>query len=123
LSFASAVQTWPTLWHSQNLRLPERRKDEEKWAQTEFMAGSTKHLGKLGPLLGGYEEEREAERLRILRAERPAHEGSIPEDDTESDEEESDVNGREEETMEEAKASFERLVKERFIYGLLDVST
>jgi hypothetical protein len=119
LSFDSAVHTWPTLWHGHDQRHPERRKEEEEWARTEFLAGSLKHVGKLGPLLGGYEEQREAERMRLLQRARAAQEASIPEEDTDSEEE----NATEEETMDEARASFERLVKERFIYGLLDVST
>ena len=42
-------------------------KEEEEWASKQFLDGKKMHVGKLGPLLGGYEEEREAERVRTIR--------------------------------------------------------
>ncbi|KAG5648917.1 hypothetical protein DXG03_000266 [Asterophora parasitica] len=123
LRFSAASSEWPNLWQG-----PRRERwglqegtEEKAWAESGFLGGSTKHVGKLGGLLGGYEEEREAERIRTLRRERAAAEQFIPEEDESSDEdvsaEDADV---EEESPEEAKASFERLIRERLIYGLLE---
>lgn len=104
----------------------EEGQDEKDWVQSGgFLDGSKKHVGKLGTLLGDYEEEREAERIRVIRRERAAEREFIPEEDSESDSD-SDmndfpVNEEEEVKPEEARASFERLVREQFIYGLLDV--
>jgi hypothetical protein len=126
LSFASAKYTWPSLWQGREPFGLDRGKEEEEWVQTSFLEGSTKHVGKLGSLLGGYEEAREAERVRGLRRQATVEQDFIPEEDSESGEDESDDLSTfpvtESEAMEEAKVLFERLVKERFIYGLLDVS-
>jgi hypothetical protein len=92
------------------------------------LIGKTKHIGKLGSLLGDYEEEREAERVRTMRRERTREmereSDLIPEEDDDTDEEPEDATGVEEEEESEAEArlAFERLIKERFIYGLLEVS-
>lgn len=125
LSFVSARSTWPTLWEGRERRGQEEGREEKAWAESGFLQGSTKHIGKLGKLLGEYEEEREAERVRTLRRERAVPEEFVPEED-ESDEDEEDehvldVPTLEPETQEEAKASFERRIRERFIYGLLEV--
>jgi len=103
----------------------EEGKDERDWVQNGFLEGAMKHVGKLGTLLGDYEEEREAERVRILRRERAAEVAFVPEEDSDSEDEEMEEDESitpvdEEMKPEEAKASFERLVRERFIYGLLD---
>lgn len=102
----------------------EEGQDERDWVINDgFLQGTTKHVGNLGTLLGEYEEEREAERVRMLKRERAAAAAFVPEEDSESDDEDVLVDvGDEEVKPEEAKASFERLVRERFIYGLLDVS-
>ena len=98
----------------------EEGQDEKHWAQSGgFMDGSKKHVGKLGTLLGKYEEEREAERIRAVRA---AEREFIPEEDSDSDGDMDDFPVNEEELKpEEARVSFKRLVREQFIYGLLDV--
>jgi len=98
----------------------EEGQDERDWVMNDgFLKGSMKHVGKLGTLLGDYEEEREAERVRELRRERRVVEDEfVPEEDSDSD----DPEPVEEVKPEEAKALFERVVRERFIYGLLDVS-
>jgi hypothetical protein len=99
----------------------EEGQSEREWVMNDgFLKGSTKHVGKLGVLLGEYEEEREAERVRALRRERAAEAAFVPEEDSDSEDE--DMAYAEEEKPEEAKGSFERLVREQFIYGLLDVS-
>ena len=124
LSFVEARSRWPTLWEGRERRGMEEGQDERDWVINDgFLQGTTKHVGNLGTLLGEYEEEREAERVRMLKRERAAAAAFVPEEDSESDDEDVLVDvGDEEVKPEEAKASFERLVRERFIYGLLDVS-
>lgn len=120
LCFASASSTWPNLWQGTDRLAVEKATEERAWADNEFLQGSTKHVGKLGNLLGGYEEEREAERARILRRERAIVNDFVPEEDESSDEGTGD-SGKEE-TLEDSKASFERRIRERFVYGLLEAS-
>lgn len=121
LSFIEARSQWPTLWEGRERRGVEEAQNERDWVRDMFLEGTKGHIGKLAELLGDYEEEREAERVRVLRRERAANEAFVPEEDSDSDDEdEPDV--QEEIDPEDAKISFERLVKERFIYGLLDVS-
>jgi len=119
LSFVEARGRWPTLWEGRERR-GEAGQDEREWVKNGgFLKGVTQKVGKLGELLGEYEKEREAERERELRRERTA-ERFVPED-TDSEEDEAmavDLNA--EETPEEAKALFERIIRERYIYGLLD---
>ncbi len=126
LSFTAARSTWPTLWEGRERRGIEEGKDEKDWAQHEFLHGSTKHVGKLGDLLGGYEEEREAERVRGIRREEAAKEEFIPEED-ESDNDDDEVSSAlanlDFESEGDQKISFLRRVKERFIYGLLEVNS
>lgn len=128
LGFVEARSQWPLLWEGRERRGVEEGKEERNWAQSGFLEGNKKHVGKLAALLGEYEEEREAERIRMIRRERPTENEFVPEEDSDSDDEMEDasqglVNEVEEMGIEETKASFERLVKEKFIYGLLDVST
>ncbi|KAF5390540.1 hypothetical protein D9757_002649 [Collybiopsis confluens] len=120
LSSASARHTWPTIWPGRERRGVEEGTDEERWARTGFMEGTTKHVKRLGPLLRDYEEEREAERVRsIRRAEMMAEQDHfIPEEDDDSDgDEPGPVEG---ENEPEILAEFERRIHEKFIYGLLD---
>lgn len=107
-----------------------RKRDRERraeWAEKGFLDGKKKHVGKLGNLLGGYEEEREAERVREIRRREREIEESLPEEDEDTDDEEEEETAPSqdaqavEESPEEMKASFLRLVRERFIYGLLEV--
>jgi len=126
LRFDSAKSSWPTLWQGTERRGQVEGQDEKKWVENEFLGGSIKqHVGKLGTLLGDYEEEREAQRFRAQRREQMA-ESFVPEEDEETDEEQDEEVARlpikeEPESPEQARASFERLIRERFIYGLLEV--
>ncbi|KAJ3854806.1 hypothetical protein EV368DRAFT_36057 [Lentinula lateritia] len=123
LSFTSARHTWPSVWPGRERRGVAEGHDEEQWAQTDFMQGSTKHVKKLGSLLRDYEEEREAERVRTIRRTQLAAEESqfIPEEDEDSAEDEPVESGTVEEATEaDNRVEFERRIRERFIYGLLD---
>ncbi|GLB33968.1 putative myb-like DNA-binding domain containing potein [Lyophyllum shimeji] len=122
LQFDVAKSRWPTLWQGRERGGIREGEEEKAWAERNFMEGSTKHVGKLGHLLGGYEEEREAERLRTLRREQAAGEEFVPEEDESSDEEELAATAAENESLEDAKLSFERSIRERLIYGLLEAS-
>jgi len=120
LQFSNARSTWPLLYEGQERRGQQEGDEERDWAAKDFLQGLTKHVGKLGMLLGGYEEEREAERFRALRRERAEAE-FVPEEESDSDNEESHGHaGIQHMTADDAKASFERLIRERFIYGLLE---
>ena len=123
LSFEQGKKTWPELWQGRERRGVEEGKEEKAWAEKEFLQGKEKHIGKLGNLLAEYEEEREAERVRnIRRANAMQEDDFVPEEDTDSDEEEEPAPEPEPESEEQARAAFERRIRERFIYGLLDVS-
>ncbi|KAJ7228497.1 hypothetical protein GGX14DRAFT_413435 [Mycena pura] len=121
LQFSAARSQWPLLYEGQVRRGQQEGEEEKRWADKDFLQGFTRHVGKLGTLLGGYEEEREAERFRALRRERAEAE-FVPEEESDSDEEydQTYVSQQEPMTEEDAKASFERLIRERFIYGLLE---
>lgn len=92
--------------------------------ETSFIGGGRTHVGKLGSLLSGYEEERGWERERAMRRQN-AQDDFVPEEDDDTDEDEElpppSTTG-EPRSFEQSKESFERVLKERFIYGLLDVS-
>lgn len=126
LDFVSARNRWPELWEGRERRGKEEGEEEKQWAQSDFMKGEVKHVGKLGNLLGDYEEDREAERIRATQREL-AETTTVPEEEEEEVEEE-DSSGEEEaiaveeESEEEKRRYFERLIRERFIYGLLSVS-
>jgi len=123
LGFASAKKSWPALWNGTERRGQDEGQDEKTWAENEFLGGTIKqHVGKLGSLLGDYEEEREVQRFRAQRREQFAAETFVPEEDEESDDDD-DERGlpiQEPESPEHARASFERLIREKFIYGLLE---
>ncbi len=94
LSFQVAKKKWPHMWKGRERAGLDEGRDEKEWANHEFLSGQHQHIGKLGNLLGEYEED-------------------------ESDEETATPEG---EAEEEAIITwFERLVRERFIYGLLEV--
>ena len=126
LSFESAKRTWPLLWvgdpSETRLRRGQAEGSEEKtWADQEFLGGAKQHVGKLGALLADYEEERATERFRVERRRREAEEPFIPEEDEDtSDEEELTSAPPMGEPPEETRLAFERSIKEKFIYGLLD---
>ena len=119
LRFVVARNSWPELWQGRERSGIEEGKEERLWAQNEFLQGVQQHVGNLGSLLGDYEEEREAERVRNLRRSKMfAEEDDFVPEEEGSDEEEY-IN--EQETDEQVKTLFERRIRERFIYGLLDV--
>ncbi|KAF8640004.1 hypothetical protein AX17_001249 [Amanita inopinata Kibby_2008] len=107
LGFELAKKRWPHMWTGGGREEIEESRDEKEWVNHGFLKGHQQYVGKLGDLLGGYEEEREAERMRKLRRQRNIiMEDFVPEED-ESSEDESTT--RDEETDEEARESFERL--------------
>jgi hypothetical protein len=121
LSFQVAKKKWPHMWKGRERVGLDEGRDEKEWANHDFLAGQHQHIGKLGNLLGEYEEEREAERTRTLRRAQVQVDEFVPEEDEESDEETAGT--PEGEAEEEEITWFERLVRERFIYGLLEVSS
>lgn len=122
LTFVRAKSTWPMLWEGRELRGKDEGKEEQEWVDKEFLSGSRKHVGKLGNLLGGYEEEREVERVRAIRRHEAELAESLPEEDEDTtDEDEPPQSNVEDERPEDTQIWFLRLVKERFIYGLLNV--
>ena len=125
LSISNAKATWPTLWQGDSGFTTnigrEKAKEEQEWADKHFLNGTEKQVGKLGALLGGYEEERGAELVRDLRKQRREWEESLPEEDEDTDDEIDGTAEVEEMTAQEADALFSRRIKEKFIYGLLDV--
>jgi len=63
LSFSVAKRRWPQLWEgTERIRDEEAReeaREEKEWAETGFLGGEGRvFVGKLGTLLGGYEEAR-----------------------------------------------------------------
>ena len=121
LQFNHARITWPGLWQGQQRPVGQNGDDERAWVQSSFLEGKKQFVGKLGNLLASYEEERESESIRMLRRSRATTENDfVPEEDSESDNDSQPP--QETETEEEAKASFERLIRELFIYGRLEVS-
>ncbi|TFK22335.1 hypothetical protein FA15DRAFT_644331 [Coprinopsis marcescibilis] len=126
LTFTHARSSWPSLWEGVLRPGVEEAKEERTWAETEFLQGSEKQVGKLGSLLSLYEEERENERVRALRRLQEA-DLFVPEEDEDTDEEDGDeevsdvlLGSLQPETDSERQASFERRIRERFIYGLLE---
>lgn len=117
---------WPQLWEgTERIRDEEAReeaREEKEWAETGFLGGEGRvFVGKLGTLLGGYEEARHLEHERQTR--RARSDVLIPEED------ETSADGSRPETPEpepvlaqDLQESFLRRVRERFIYGLLEVS-
>lgn len=102
--------------------------------QTSKVAGENGtgrgHVGRLGDLLAEYEEEREAERIRLLRRERAAvaaaEREAEEEFDTDSDDEENpsgepNALADDHDSPQQVRDAFERLLRERFIDGLLSV--
>ena len=119
LSFDVARRTWADLWGGRERAGVEGAQEERDWVERDFLSGTEKHLGKLGRLLADYEEEREAERVRTLHRSQPVYDDFVPEEEDDSDDGGCDVPI---ESEAEKRETFERTIKERFIYGLLDVS-
>ncbi|KAI0326664.1 hypothetical protein GY45DRAFT_1339301 [Cubamyces sp. BRFM 1775] len=124
LSIANAKSTWPTLWEGRERPGREQAQEEKEWAEKEFLGDGKQQVGKLGNLLGGYEEEREFERIKTIRRQRAEYIESLPEEDEDTDDEEEEEAAKEAVTQEPSPAETEdmflRLIKERFIYGFLE---
>ncbi|KAF8897694.1 hypothetical protein BD779DRAFT_396296 [Infundibulicybe gibba] len=117
LSYPLARTQWPSLWDGQEQRSKSEAEDEKEWAERHFLQGKKQYVRNLGNLLGEYEEERSAERIRFSRRQR-AQEDFIPEEDDDSDD--GDTSTAVQDTFEESKIAFERRIREHFIYGLLE---
>ena len=121
--FNNARLTWPDLWQGQEHHVEQNGDDERAWVQNEFLKGKKQYVGKLGNLLAAYEEERKSEGIRMLKRSRATTENNfVPEEDSDSDGDGDSQPPQETETEEEVKASFERLIREFFVYGRLEVS-
>ncbi|KAI0050173.1 hypothetical protein FA95DRAFT_1487706 [Auriscalpium vulgare] len=121
LGFSEAKHEWPMLWEGRERRGLDEGQEEKEWAERNFLDGGKKQaVGKLGALLAEMEEEREADRVRMIRR-AAAQDDFVPEEDEESSDEEmeEEIPPEEPESAEEAQAMFLRRVRERFIYGLL----
>lgn len=122
LRFIPARQRWPTLWEGGGQLGQEHSREEKEWADTAFLGGGRKpFVGKLGALLGEYEEERQTERARLARH---AHQDVfVPEEDTStgSDDDQDSLEPEVPESTQAVQDSFLRRVRERFIYGQLEV--
>ncbi|KAF8165541.1 hypothetical protein B0H34DRAFT_793916 [Crassisporium funariophilum] len=121
LQYDAARNTWPDLWRGRERQGVQQANEERSWVQSEFLHGNKQHVGKLAKLLADYEEEREGERVRSIRRTRAAVEDVfVPEEDSDSDIEDIPDSTPEQETERETQGSFERLIRENFIYGRLD---
>lgn len=125
LSIGEARKRWPLLWPGRDRPGIDQGKEEKLWADSEFLGGQQgQQVGRLGGLLATYEEEREAERVREakrgdLESRMAVH--SLNDESEEDDDEREDLTPEEYETPQQIEVNFERLIRERFIYGLLDV--
>ncbi len=120
--FPAAVRQWPALWEEPKHIGQEEAKEEKEWAETTFLGGEHQtYVGKLGTLLGGYEEERHSERHR--QANRSRQEDFVPEVDESSDDDHDSSNSGPgtPESVQALQELFLRRVRERFIYGHLEV--
>ena len=121
--FSAVIHQWPALWEGPKRIGQEEAREEKEWADTTFLGGEHQtYVGKLGTLLGGYEEERHSERHRQGKR---SQEDFVPEAD-ESSNSDDDRSACSPGTPESARAlqeSFLRQVRERFIYGHLEVFT
>lgn len=115
LAFESASVRWAHLWPGHQSYGRRAGEEERRWASKEFMGGIEQKVGKLGALLGEYEQERQAMSTRRAR-----NEGFVPEDDDDDDDDDDDGE-QVHESVEESKVDFERRIRELFIYGLLEV--
>jgi hypothetical protein len=126
LTFSVAKRRWPQLWEgTEGIRHEEAReeaREEKEWAETAFLGGVGQvFVGKLGTLLGGYEEARHLEHERQTR--RARSDVLIPEEDESSADGSRPVTPEPEPVLaQDLQESFLRRVREQFIYGLLEVS-
>jgi len=120
--FPAAMRQWPTLWEGPRRIGHEEAREEKEWAETTFLGGKSQaYVGKLGTLLGGYEEERHLERQRQAKRSRP--DDFLPEVDESSDDDHDHSGPGTPESAQALHELFLRRVKERFIYGHLEVFT
>lgn len=101
--------------------------EERSWVKNSFMDGAKGHIGegKLAALLGQFEEERAAEKLRDMK--REMREREQVQRETEPEEEEEEESEDEEtsanplyDSAEDARKSFERIIRDKFVDGLLE---
>ncbi|KAI9507554.1 hypothetical protein F5148DRAFT_102214 [Russula earlei] len=117
-SFPTAKRQWPTLWEGPQRIGHEEAQEEKEWAKTSFLGGEGRpFVGKLGTLLGGYEEERHLERGRQARLD---HQDVVPEEDENSEDDRDRPTPGTPESEQTLQESFLRRVRERFIYGHLE---
>jgi hypothetical protein len=119
--FSAAVRQWPALWEEPKRFGQEEAREEKEWADTTFLGGEHQaYVGKLGTLLGGYEEERHLERHRQAKR---SHRDFVPEADesSDSDQDRSSSRSGTPESPQALQELFLRQVRERFIYGHLEV--
>ena len=141
ISFPRARARWPMLWEASGTARDDSSKpgdfyaaEEREWAKADFLGGQATQVGKLGSLLSEYEAERDADRARQLRRDHSIRQAMMPqlgeeEEDTDDDEEQESeaaaavANATEDakETVQQHREAFERLVRERLIYGNLEV--
>ncbi|KAH6915128.1 hypothetical protein BKA70DRAFT_1420075 [Coprinopsis sp. MPI-PUGE-AT-0042] len=127
LSLDHGINSWPGLWQGALRPGVEEARDEKEWTMAKFLDGAGMQIGRLGDLLGDYEEERENERVRVLRRVQQDQE-IVPEEDEDTDEEEEEGESppphsdseSEPESTSEREENFQRRIRERFIYGLLE---
>lgn len=120
LTWPEARKLWPELWEGRERLGLEQGREEKQWADRGlvFLEGQKGQVGKLGQLLGDYEEEREAERMRQARKHNMAQRDIARDQQLEEEEEDED---QDQESPDQMRINFERTVREKFIYGLLDV--
>ncbi|KAF8505696.1 hypothetical protein F5888DRAFT_1651146 [Russula emetica] len=119
--FPAAMRQWPALWEEPKRIGQEEAREEKEWADTTFLGGEHQtYVGKLGTLLGGYEEERHSERHR--QAKRSRLEDFVPEADESSDSDHDRSSSRPgtPESAQGLQELFLRQIRERFIYGHLE---
>lgn len=119
--FSAAVRQWPALWEEPKRFGQEEAREEKEWADTTFLGGEHRpYVGKLGTLLGGYEEERHSMRHRQTKRSR---QDFVPEADESSDGDHDRSSSRSgtPESPQALQELFLRQVRERFIYGHLEV--
>jgi len=116
----TAKRQWPTLWEGPQRIGHEEAGEEKEWAETAFLGGERRvYVGKLGTLLGGYEEDRHLERGRQEKLGR--QDVFIPEEDESSEDDHDRSRPGTPEREQGLEELFLRRVRERFIYGHLEV--
>ncbi|KAH9966025.1 hypothetical protein BC827DRAFT_786475 [Russula dissimulans] len=120
-SLPAAKRQWPTLWEGPQRIGHEDAREEKEWADTAFLGGERRaYVGKLGTLLGGYEEERHLERGRQAKLGRGRQDVFIPEEDESSEDDRDHSRPGTPESEQALEELFLRRVRERFIYGHLE---